>query len=148
MLQVGEVSVGFRGQPLVFATTPQDFNAIEFGAVRREVKQGHALFFPRRELGFKSGRGVTGRVVEDDNGWLGEGLAEVIKKQDDVHRFQAFGRGIGVEVRAVVAQESGHVEARPAGGFQGNRFARGLPGAGHVGNKGKCALSIWQRDSS
>ena len=120
MLQGGEVSVGFRGQPLVFATPPQDFDAVEFGAVRREVKQGHALFFPRRELGLKSGRGVGGCVVEDDDGWLGEVLAEIVEEQDDVHRFQAFARGIGVEVRAVVAQEPGHVEARPAGGFEGN----------------------------
>ena len=75
MLQGGEVSVGFRGQPLVFATTPQDFNAIEFGAVRRGVKQGHALLFLRRELGFTGGRGVAGRVVGNDDGWLGEGLA-------------------------------------------------------------------------
>ena len=47
-----------------------------------------------------------------------------------------------MEVRAVVAQESGHVEARPAGGFQGNRFAGGLPGAGYVGNKGKARFVV------
>ena len=88
MPQGGKVSVGFRGQPLVFATTPQGFNTIAFGAVRREVKQGHALFCPRRESGLEGGRGVAGRVVEDNDGWLGKGLAEIVEKQNAAPDFR------------------------------------------------------------
>ena len=45
VLKLGEPGVGFQVQPLVFATAPQDFNAIEFGAVRREVKQGTLPYY-------------------------------------------------------------------------------------------------------
>ena len=85
---------------------------------------------------------MRGGVVEDDDGGLDQAVAEVIKKEHDVRRYQALRGGEGVKIRAVVAQEAGHVDAWPAGGFQSNGLAGGLPGAGHVGNEEKAALVV------
>lgn len=85
---------------------------------------------------------MSGGVVEDDDGGLGELLAKVVKKEDNVLGVEALGGRISVKISAVVAQKAGHIEARPARGRQGDGFARRLPGAGHVGDEAEAGFVV------
>ena len=124
----------------MFAAAPHDFDAVEFGAVGRQKKQGQSGRFPVGDAGAEGGRAMGGRVVEDHHRGLGAVLAKVIEETDNIVGIQALLARVGVQVSAVVAQEPGHVHARAARGGQGHRLAGGLPGAGHVGNEGEAGF--------
>lgn len=102
-------AIGLEGEPLVFTAAPEEFNAVEFGAVGRQKEEGKSLSFPVGDAGLKGG-GAMGRcIVEHDDGGLREVLAKVIEKGDDLGRAHAVRGRVGVQLCSIMAQKAGYV---------------------------------------
>jgi len=82
------------------------------------------------------------RIVEHHAGGLGQVLAKVIEKGDNIGRAHTLRGSVGVQLGSIRAQKAGHVYAAAAGGGQGAGRPRRLPGAGHVGDEGEAGFIV------
>ena len=126
-----KVGVSLERKPGVFDPSPEDFNPVEFGRIRRQKVEKESFFFPGLNVKFKEMTPMNGGIIQYDDRRPTQDLGEVIKTANDRGGINGVLKKIRLKVH-VFAQKAKDMNSLTFGRRQPHSIPARLPGIGNL----------------